>query len=49
VLQALPALWDGGRLAAVPALGYPDVATCAAVKVRFAPAVPLAGAGFLPI
>lgn len=49
VLQALPALWDGTRLAAVPELGYPDAAACAAVPLRFAPAVPLAGAAFLPI
>lgn len=49
VLQAMPALWDGARLAAIPALGYPDAAACAAVPLRFAPAVPLAGAAFLPI
>lgn len=49
VLQALPALWEGPRLVAVPALGYPDAATCAGLGLRFAPAVPLAGAEFLPI
>ena len=49
VLQALPALWDGPRLVAVPALGYPDATTCAGLSLRFAPAVPLAGAEFLPI
>lgn len=49
VLRALPALWEGPRLAAVPALGYPDAAACAALGLRFAPAVPLAGAEFQPI
>jgi hypothetical protein len=34
---------------AVPALGYPNAATCAGLGLRFAPAVPLAGAEFLPI
>lgn len=49
VVQALPALWDGERVVAVPALGYPDAASCARLVVRFAPAVPLAGGEFLPI
>ena len=49
VLRALPALWEGPHLVAVPALGYPNAATCAGLGLRFAPAVPLAGAEFLPI
>lgn len=49
VLQALPAVWEGTLLVAVPALGYPDAALCAALPLHFAPAVPLAGAEFLPI
>jgi tRNA(Ile)-lysidine synthase len=49
VLQALPALWEGPRLVAVPALGYPDAAACAALTLHFAPAVPLAGTQFQPI
>lgn len=48
-LMAVPALWEGPRLVAVPALGYPDAAACAGLGLRFAPAVPLAGAEFLPI
>jgi tRNA(Ile)-lysidine synthase len=49
LLHTLPAIRDGDRVVAVPALGHPEPAACAALALRFAPAVPLAGAAFLPI
>lgn len=49
LLHTLPALRDGDRVVAVPALGHPEPAACAALGLRFAPSVPLAGAAFLPI
>ena len=44
VLRNLPALRRGAALLAVPHIGYPDPATCAAVPVLFSPARPAAGA-----
>jgi tRNA(Ile)-lysidine synthase len=38
VLRTLPALRQGGGLAAVPHLGYPDPRVCEQVRVVFAPA-----------
>jgi tRNA(Ile)-lysidine synthase len=47
LLATLPALRRDGILVAVPALRYPDAATCARLPLAFAPAVPLSGAAFL--
>ena len=46
LLRTLPALRRGDRLLAVPHLGYPDPAACAAAPVLFAPSRPAAGAPF---
>jgi len=48
VLQTLPALRCGAALLAVPHLRYPDAATCARVRMVFAPPHAAAGAPFLP-
>ena len=48
VLRTLPALRAGATLLAVPHLGYPDAATCAHMRVLFAPPRPTAGAPFHP-
>ena len=47
VLATLPALRCDGRLVAVPALQYPDAASCARMSLAFTPALPLSGAPFL--
>lgn len=47
VLQTLPALRHGNFLVAVPLMGYPDRAACAAAMVTFSPRRPVAGAPFL--
>ncbi|MCC6716734.1 MAG: tRNA lysidine(34) synthetase TilS [Acetobacteraceae bacterium] len=49
VLRTLPALRRDGQLVAVPALGHPDAPRCADFGLQFRPALPLAGAPFLPI
>ena len=46
VLRTLPALRRHGTLVAVPHIGYPDVAVCAAFAVTFRPARPVAGAPY---
>jgi tRNA(Ile)-lysidine synthase len=48
VRPGLPSLWRGEQLVAVPHLGIvlPSLARAATVRVRFNPAVPLAGAPF---
>lgn len=46
VLRTLPALRQGERLLAVPHLGYPDLATCARIRVTFSPPRPTAAAAF---
>lgn len=46
VLRTLPALRRHGALAAVPHIGYPDRAACAALAVTFRPARPVAGAPY---
>ncbi len=48
VLRTLPALWDDGRLLAVPHLSWPNPATCALLPVLFAPARPAGAAPFVP-
>ncbi len=48
VLATLPAVRRGGELLAVPHLGYPDEVFCHRVRLGFAPAVPIAGAPFVP-
>jgi tRNA(Ile)-lysidine synthase len=49
VLRTLPALRSGAALLAVPHLRYPDAATCARIRVLFAPPHPAAGAPFHPL
>lgn len=44
VLQTLPTLRIDGMLFAVPHLGYPDAATCAALPIAFSPGRPVASA-----
>ncbi len=46
VLRTLPAMRAGRTLLAVPHLQYPDAATCACMRVVFAPPHPAAGAPF---
>jgi tRNA(Ile)-lysidine synthase len=48
VLRTLPALWQGGKLAAVPFLGYPHLLWHHCCRTEFAPRSPLAGAPFAP-
>ncbi len=48
VRRTLPAIRREGRLCAVPHLGWPDAATCAAVPLDFAPSRPAAAAPFRP-
>jgi tRNA(Ile)-lysidine synthase len=48
VLRTLPALRSGATVLAVPHLGYPDLATCARVRVLFAPPRAATGAPFRP-
>ena len=48
VLRTLPALRRDGALWAVPHLAYPSAAMCAAVRVVFRPARPVAGSPFVP-
>lgn len=43
---ALPALWSGGRLEAVPSLGFSDGGGGLVATVAFTPAVPLGGPAF---
>lgn len=47
VARTLPAVRVGGRLAAVPHLGYSTLDMREEIVVRFVPAAPLAGAGFV--
>jgi len=49
VLRTLPALRSGPAVLAVPHLRYPDVPTCARLRVLFAPPHPAAGAPFHPL
>ena len=49
VLRTLPALRVGQTLLAVPHLQYPDAATCARMRVLFAPPHPAAAAPFHPM
>lgn len=49
VLRTLPALRSGTALLAVPHLGFPDAATCARLRVLFAPPRAAAGAPFHPL
>ncbi len=46
VLRTLPALRRHGTLVAVPHIGYPDMAVCAALAVTFRTARPVAGAPY---
>jgi tRNA(Ile)-lysidine synthase len=48
VLATLPAIWCDAELFAVPHIGYPDATSCRRVRLDFAPAMPIAGAPFLP-
>ena len=48
VLRGLPALRRGGKLLAVPHLGFAADASCHTVRLDFRPARPLAGAPFAP-
>jgi tRNA(Ile)-lysidine synthase len=46
LLATLPALREGERLVAVPALCYREHQSCIHLAVSFVPALPLAGAAF---
>jgi tRNA(Ile)-lysidine synthase len=46
VMQTLPALRLNGRLAAVPSIGYCEIAETAGISVVFSPANPVCGAPF---
>ncbi len=48
VLATLPALWQDGRLIAVPHLLWPDAAACAHAPLAWLPARPACGNVFLP-
>ncbi len=48
VLRAMPALWDGNELLAVPHLHYPSEERCRRVQIVFAPGRPAGGAPFVP-
>lgn len=47
VLQALPAVWRGAALLAIPHLAYPDEPTCRDLRLAFCPRRPAAGAAWL--